>query len=74
MQSHAAKGIDACSVFIVADYRMVYVLHMNADLMFPAGLKIQLEEGKLHVAAQFFIMGNGLFAELRALVGIDDKG
>ena len=45
MQAQTAYGIYSSTILSVTRYRMTDILHMNPDLIFPAGIEVNLHQG-----------------------------
>ena len=45
VKAKAVGGVGGVSVFNVPAYGVPYVLHMDSDLVFPAGFKLEFNEG-----------------------------
>ena len=43
VQGHALDGVGSCPIFIIADNRMPHFLHVHPDLVFPAGVEVDLQ-------------------------------
>ena len=44
MEAHAFGAVGFCSVFVVAENGVAYHRHVDADLVFAAGVQVQLYE------------------------------
>lgn len=59
------------TVGIIIKERMTDMLHMDADLMGPAGLQYALYEGDISESFQYLIMRDGFFAMVPFGVGVE---
>lgn len=49
VEAEAARAVDVAAVFVVAHDGVVQHLHVNADLVFAAGVQMEFEQGELVV-------------------------
>ena len=49
VEAEAACAVDVAAVFVVAHDGVVQHLHVNADLVFAAGVQMEFEQGELIV-------------------------
>lgn len=49
VEAEAACAVDVAAVFVVAHDGVVQHLHVNADLVFAAGVQMEFEQGELVV-------------------------
>ena len=43
VQGHALDGVGECPIFFVANNRVPHFLHVYPDLVFPAGIEVDLQ-------------------------------
>ena len=49
VEAETARAVDVAAVFVVAHDGVVQHLHVNADLVFAAGVQVEFEQGELVV-------------------------
>ena len=49
VEAETARAVDVAAVFVVAHDGVMQHLHVNADLVFAAGVQMEFEQGELIV-------------------------